>query len=125
VEVTSLTTSTPQPKRGEIWQINLDPTVGVEMQKQRPVVVISSDAAGRLPIKLIAPITGWDTRYSNNFWHVKINHNASNGLSKASAVDVLQSRGVDTGRFIRKIGRLEAGLMEDIAAAMAALVEHV
>lgn len=120
-----MTTSTPQPKRGEIWQINLDPAVGVEMQKQRPVVVISSDAAGRLPIKLIAPITGWDTRYSNNFWHVKINNNASNGLSKASAVDVLQSRGVDTGRFIRRIGRLEAGLMEDIAAAMAALVEHV
>lgn len=118
-------TSTPQPKRGELWQIDLDPTVGVEMQKTRPVVVISSDAAGRLPIKLIAPITGWNARYSGNFWHVKINPNANNGLSKASAVDVLQSRGVDTSRFIRKIGRLDAGLMEDIAAAMAALVEHV
>ena len=49
-----MTTSHTPPKRGEIWQINLDPTVGVEMQKIRPVVVISSDAAGRLPIKLIA-----------------------------------------------------------------------
>jgi mRNA interferase MazF len=120
-----LTTSAPQPKRGEIWEINLDPTVGVEMQKKRPVVVISSDAAGRLPIKLISPITGWDNRYSNNFWHVKISPNASNGLSKVSAVDVLQSRGVDTARFTKKVGRLDAGLMEDIAAAMAALVEHV
>ena len=120
-----MTTSASQPKRGEIWQIDLDPTVGMEMQKTRPVVVISSDAAGRLPIKLIAPITGWDARYSGNFWHVRINPTASNGLSKASAVDVLQARGVDTARFIRKIGRLDAGLMEDIAAAMAALVEHV
>ena len=117
-------TSTPQPKRGEIWLINLDPTVGVEMQKTRPVVVISSDAAGRLSIKLITPLTAWDARYSGNFWHVQVNPTASNGLSKASAVDVLQARGVDTSRFIKKIGRLDAVLMENIAAAMAALVEY-
>jgi mRNA interferase MazF len=120
-----LTTNSPQPKRGEVWQIDLDPTVGVEMQKTRPIIVISSDSAGRLPIKLIAPITGWDTRYSGNFWHVKIIHTSNNGLSKDSAVDVLQTRGVDTSRFIKKIGWLDAGLMEDIAAAMAALVEYV
>jgi len=120
-----LTTSPPQPKRGEIWEINLDPTVGVEMRKKRPVVVVSSDAAGRLPIKLIAPITGWDTRYSNNFWHVKVSPNTNNGLSKESAVDVLQTRGVDTSRFVKKVGRLDAGLMEEIATAIAALVEHV
>jgi len=120
-----LTISKPIPKRGEIWQIDLDPTVGVEIQKVRPVVIISSDAAGKLPIKLIAPITGWDTRYSGNFWHVKISPNAANGLSKLSAVDVLQSRGVDLSRFVRKLGRLDAALMEEIAAAMAALVEHV
>lgn len=119
-----MTTSRTPPKRGEIWQINLDPTVGVEMQKVRPVVVISSDAAGRLPMKLIAPITGWDVRYSGNFWHIKIDPKSSNGLAKASAVDVLQARGVDTGRFIKKLGRLDATQMEDIAAAMAALVEH-
>ena len=120
-----MTTSAHQPKRGEVWEINLDPTVGSEMQKKRPVVVISSDNAGKLPIKLIAPITGWDVRYSGNLWHVKIAPSTNNGLSKASAVDVLQSRGVDTARFIRKIGRVDAALMEDIAAAMAALVEYV
>lgn len=120
-----MTTNAPNPKRGEVWQIDLDPTIGVEIQKVRPVVVISSDAAGRLPIKLIAPITGWDNRYSGNFWHVKISPNAANGLSKASAVDVLQSRGVDLSRFVKRLGRLDAALMEEIAAAMAALVEHV
>lgn len=103
-----MTTSNTGPRRGEIWQIDLDPTVGVEMQKTRPVVVISSDAAGKLPIKLIAPITGWDARYSGNFWHVKIDPNQSNGLTKASAVDVLQARGVDIKRFIRKLGRVDA-----------------
>jgi hypothetical protein len=40
------------PQRGEIWLVNFDPTVGTEIQKTRPAVVVSSDAVGRLPIKL-------------------------------------------------------------------------
>jgi mRNA interferase MazF len=32
-----------QPKRGEIWLANLDPTVGGEIKKTRPVVIISND----------------------------------------------------------------------------------
>lgn len=120
-----MTIDRSQPKRGEIWLINLDPTVGAEMQKSRPVVVISSDAAGRLPIKLIAPVTAWDIRYSANFWHVKLSPSAQNGLKKESSVDVIQTRGVDVSRFIKKIGRLDAALMEEIASAVAALVEYV
>ncbi|MFM6026183.1 MAG: type II toxin-antitoxin system PemK/MazF family toxin [Dolichospermum sp.] len=42
----------------------------------RPAVVISSDSVGRLPIKLIAPITDWKTYFSSNFWHVKIEPNS-------------------------------------------------
>ena len=43
-------------KRGEIWLVNLDPTVGTEIQKTRPVVVVNSDAVGTLPIRLVAPL---------------------------------------------------------------------
>ncbi|MDD1438227.1 type II toxin-antitoxin system PemK/MazF family toxin [Dolichospermum sp. ST_sed10] len=57
--MTSLIINPDTPKRGEIWLVNFDPTVGAEIRKIRPAVVISSDAAGRLPIKLVAPITGW------------------------------------------------------------------
>ncbi|ACB53253.1 putative PemK-like protein [Crocosphaera subtropica ATCC 51142] len=38
------------PKRGEIWLVNFDPTLGSEIRKTRPAIVISSDAAGKLPI---------------------------------------------------------------------------
>ncbi|MEB3178118.1 MAG: type II toxin-antitoxin system PemK/MazF family toxin [Nostocaceae cyanobacterium] len=41
------------PKRGEIWLVNFDPTVGAEIKKVRPAVVISSDAVGKLPINLL------------------------------------------------------------------------
>ena len=70
--MTSSTISPNMPKRGEIWLVNFDPTVGAEIKKVRPAIVMSSDAVGKLPIKLIAPITDWKPYFSNNFWHVKI-----------------------------------------------------
>ena len=119
-----MTTNPPQPKRGDIWYVNLDPVVGAEIKKQRPVVVISSDAAGRLPIKLIAPITGWANRFMQSFWLVRIDPNKENGLIKPSAVDTLQLRGIDVRRFIRKTGRVSSSRLDEIAAAIAAVIEY-
>ena len=84
-----MNSETATPKRGEIWRVNFDPTIGTEIKKTRPAVVISSDAVGRLPIKLVAPITDWKDYFSNNLWHVKISPTAENGLSKLSTVDTL------------------------------------
>ncbi|OUL30523.1 type II toxin-antitoxin system PemK/MazF family toxin [Nostoc sp. 106C] len=116
--------STPSPKRGDIWLANFDPTVGAEIKKVRLAVVISSDGVGKLPIKLIAPITDWKEYYAGNIWHVKIEPDTMNSLSKASTVDVLQLRGMDVQRFIRKIGQCSTEVMEEIAAAIAAVVEY-
>ncbi len=112
------------PKRGEIWLINFDPTIGTEIKKTRPGVIISSDAAGKLPIKLTAPITDWKSYFANNLWHVKINPNKINGLNKVSAVDTLQLRGLDTRRFIRKIGNLSEDKIIEITIAIATLIEY-
>ena len=35
------------PKRGEVWWVNFDPSVGGEIRKQRPAVIVSNDAANR------------------------------------------------------------------------------
>ncbi len=123
-KATSLTIEAPQPKRGEIWYVNLDPTVGAEIRKQRPVVVVNSDAVGRLPIKLVAPITGWDNRFSRSFWHVKIDPDKGNGLTKRSAIDTLQLRGIDVQRFVRMAGRVSSSQMEEITAAIAAAIAY-
>ncbi|MGH8603716.1 MAG: type II toxin-antitoxin system PemK/MazF family toxin, partial [Gammaproteobacteria bacterium] len=37
--------------RGEVWLVSLDPTIGQELKKTRPAVVISSNSIGRLPLK--------------------------------------------------------------------------
>lgn len=78
------------PHRGEIWLVNFDPTVGAEIRKTRPAIIISSNAVGRLPVKLVAPITDWKDHYVGNIWHIRIDPNKTNGLSKSSAVDALQ-----------------------------------
>jgi len=43
--------------RGEVWLINLDPTVGQEIRKTRPAVIVSDDSVGVLPLKVIVPLT--------------------------------------------------------------------
>ena len=103
---------------------NFDPTRGAEIKKIRPAVVVSSDTFGKLPLKLAAPITDWKEYYAGNIWHVKIEPDIANGLTKVSAVDVLQLRGMDVQRFIRKIGELSTTDMEEIVRAIAALVEY-
>ena len=121
--VTLLSTSS-HPARGEIWQVNFDPTIGAEIQKTRPAIVISSDAVGSLPIKLVTPVTTWDSTFVGKIWLVKISPDASNGLTQDSAVDTLQIRCVDVRRFIRKIGSVSPIVMEDIAAAVAIVIEY-
>ena len=49
-------------KQGEIWIINLDPTVGSEIKKTRPAIIINDDALGKLPLRIIVPLTDWKER---------------------------------------------------------------
>jgi mRNA interferase MazF len=77
-----------------------------------------------LPIKLIAPITDWKDYYAPNIWHVRFDPDPSNGLTKPSAVDVLQLRGMDRQRFIRKLGQLSPDTLEEIVLAIVAIVEY-
>jgi mRNA interferase MazF len=110
--------------RGEIWLVTLDPTVGAEIRKTRPVVVVSSDAVGALPIKLVAPLTEWQDYFAQNVWHVKVMPDSKNGLTKTSAVDTLQLRGVDTQRFVQKLGSVSPAIVRSIVAAIAAVIEY-
>ena len=112
------------PRRGEIWLINFDPTIGAEIKKTRPGIVISSDAAGKLPIKLIAPITNWQDYFTGNFWHVRIEPDINNGLTKVSAIDTMQLRGMDIRRFIRKLGYVSENKLIEITIAIATVIEY-
>ena len=49
----------------------------------------------------------------------------STGLTKASAVDTLQLRGLDQQRFIRKLGEVSPATMEEITLAIATVIEYL
>ncbi|MHC1781376.1 MAG: type II toxin-antitoxin system PemK/MazF family toxin [Anaerolineaceae bacterium] len=110
--------------RGEVWLINLDPTVGAEIKKTRPVVIVNCDAMGVLPLRVIVPLTDWKDRYTRAAWMVKVSANARNGLTKDLAADTFQIRSLSTARFVRKIGEIGGEGMDRIIAAVGLIVEH-
>jgi mRNA interferase MazF len=116
--------STSSPLRGDVWLVNFDPTLGAEIRKTRPAVVVSSDGVGRLPVKLVAPITEWKDAFDESAWLVRLGPDRHNSLRKTSAADVLQLRGIDFQRFVSRIGQLSQEVMEEVAAAIAIVVEY-
>jgi mRNA interferase MazF len=46
-----------EPKRGEVWRVEFDPSRGAEIRKRRPAVVVSINAVGKLPLRVVVPIT--------------------------------------------------------------------
>lgn len=109
--------------RGDLWIINLDPTLGAEIKKTRPAIIVNNNAIGILPLKVIVPITDWKDRYSVAPWMVKIEPNETNGLDKSSVADTFQVRSVSQERFVQKIGIVADETMEEIAKAFAIVLK--
>jgi len=93
-------------KQGEIWNINLNPTIGAEMKKIRPVVIVNHNALGKLPLKVIVPLTDWKDEFRFAPWMIKIAPNEENGLNKISSADCFQIRSVSTKRFEKRLGEV-------------------
>lgn len=110
-------------RRGEIWRINLDPTIGAEIRKTRPVIIVNDDEVGILPLKVIVPITDWKERYEQVVWMTKIEPNKENGLTKISSADAFQVRSVSQERFIEKLGEVSEENMEEISESLAIVLK--
>jgi mRNA interferase MazF len=111
-------------QRGEIWLVNLDPTIGSEIRKTRPAVIISSDLVGILPLKVIVPFTDWKDRYDQAPWMVRVDSNEQNGLSKPSAADALQIRSVLQQRLVKKLGILSPVQVAKIIQAVMTVLQR-
>lgn len=92
-------------KRGEIWLVNLDPTMGHEIKKQRPAVIVQNDIGNKYsPITIVAPITFQGT---DKIYPIEILLTIKNsGLKKESKALFNQIRAVDKKRLIKKIGKI-------------------
>ena len=106
-------------KQNEIWLINLEPTIGAEIKKRRPAIIVNDNMLGRLPLKIIVPVTDWKEKYEIAPWMIKIEPTESNGLKKTSSADCFQIRSLSQKRFVKKIGDVSDEIMNEIRAGIA------
>ncbi|MEZ4756694.1 MAG: type II toxin-antitoxin system PemK/MazF family toxin [Flavobacteriales bacterium] len=109
-------------KQGEIWSVDLDPTQGAEIRKTRPVIIVNDDALGRLPLKVVVPLTEWKDRYAQAPWMVRVDADQRTRLSKPSAADCFQVRSISEMRFVARIGTIDGDTMGDVRTALAAVL---
>ena len=112
----------PTPSRGEVWLVDFDPSVGAEIQKIRPALVISVASIGRLPLRMVIPLTDWKPTYAKLPWFVLIPADTDNGLSKDSGADAFQTKSLSLARFVRILGAVLPTQADDVAAAVALCV---
>lgn len=108
------------PKRGQVIDINLDPTLGSETGKVCPCVVVTNDVYNqRVPVIQVVPITAWSEQKGRIKTNVILLPSSKNGLSKQSVADCLQTRPVDYRfRFVKTRGELTPEEMRQINEAL-------
>ena len=104
-------------KRGDIWLVNLDPTIGHEINKSRPAVIIQNDIGNKYsPVTIIAPITSHNTE---RIYPIEVLLSSGNtGIEKTSKVLLNQIRAVDQRRLIKRIGTVNEEIIEKIDEAI-------
>ena len=99
--------------RGEIWLVNLDPTVGSEIKKSRPCVVVSPpEMHDHLRTVIVAPMT---TKSRAAPFRILVTHGGKRGL-----ILLDQVRAVDKVRLVKKLGAVSA---KTLAATLDTLQE--
>jgi mRNA interferase MazF len=105
------------PRRGDIYLVNFDPTVGHEIQKTRPALIVQNDIANRFsPITIVAAIT---SKFNEPPYPTEvILEPDQSGLSLRSSVLLNQIRSVDRRRLGKHLGRASAATMRAVDQAL-------
>ncbi|MCG2701137.1 type II toxin-antitoxin system PemK/MazF family toxin [Candidatus Parcubacteria bacterium] len=91
----------------DVWQVDLNPTIGSEQKGRRPCVVLQTNAVSNYGLTtIIAPLTSKkvDKIYS---FETEIKPSNKNGLKELSKIKLDQVRVIDKRRLIKKLGEIE------------------
>jgi len=105
------------PRRGEVYLVNFDPTLGAEIKKTRPALIIQNDIANRhSPITIVAAISGQfdDEQYPTEI----VIQSPEGGLRVDSVIQLNQIRSIDKQRLVHRLGKIKAGTMEAVNRAV-------
>lgn len=105
------------PRRGEVYLVSFDPSVGAEIQKTRPAVVVQYDIANRYsPVTIVAAVT---SKFEMPLYPTEVLVTASEGgMTKDSVVLLNQVRSIDRRRLVKCLGRLRPETMERVNRAI-------
>jgi len=112
------------PKRGDIYLVGFDPSLGPEIQKTRPALVIQNDIGNQYsPITIVAAIT---SKFDLPPYPTEVVMDASDsGLNQTSAIVLNQIRSVDRQRLIKRIGKASPEAMARVDRAIAISLDLV
>jgi mRNA interferase MazF len=98
-------------RRGEVWLVGLDPTVGSEIRKTRPCLIVSPDSMNRFLSTVTAvPLTSGSQPAG---FRMPFDFNNTNGLLLAD-----QLRTLDRARLIKRLGTLDEATVEKALAVL-------
>ena len=104
------------PKRGSVYLVNLDPTIGSEIKKTRPAVIIQNDVGNQYSsVTIIAPITSGKSATYPIDVEVKT---PEGGMKNDSLVKLNQIRAVDKHRLTKHLGHLTQDTMNRVDQAI-------
>lgn len=105
------------PKRGEIYYVSFDPTIGVEINKTRPALIIQNDIGNmHSPATIVAAIT---STAREAYPHEVFLKAGEGGLPKDSIVLLNQIRTIDKKRLGRKVGMISSDALKKVDRAIA------
>lgn len=106
-----------RPLRGEVYFVAFDPTLGAEIRKTRPALILQNDIANRSsPITIVAAIT---SKFDQELYPTEVLvRTPEGGLDADSVVLLNQIRSVDRRRLMRRIGRLTPETMRLVDRAL-------
>jgi len=105
-------------RQAEIWYVNLDPTIGQEINKLSTCIVVSDNIVGKLMLKTVVPVTGWKDIFKEVPWMTKLIPTEENGLDKISSADAFQIRSVSVNRFYNRVGHVDSKTLLNIHSAI-------
>jgi len=106
-------------KTGDLYWVNLAPTIGDEIQKKRPVLILNEGHEKHLNLAIVVPITSWNSAWENHPFFITLLPSGQNGLKKKSVVDCFQLRAISHKRFCGQIGVIRSDEMEQVKRAVA------
>ncbi len=80
-------------------------------EKNTPCLILNNNTVGKLPLKVIAPITDLKEHYRMIPWMVILEPTTENGLEKPSTIDLFQVRSLSESRLVKKLGFIEEDIL--------------